>query len=272
MANRLSLTFDAPGAACQDRVVPLPRPAARPRIRRDTRDVAWFGQANPARRGRRIAVLSVVILTVASAAFAVRRPLLMAAPSCLSGRWHGCLDTLNGVVLMTVVTLPLSALLVWALARRRVAAGVTSAWRVSLAEVGMVHGTVPFVWMTLMAGSGAGVVPARLSLVPRRDLFEMVPLGIVGNLLVFAALGFFAPMRFAALASLPQVLALGAGCSVLVETAQYVLRLDRVSSVDDVLVNAAGAALAALASRRWWRTAAEQPRPARAPALRSSGV
>lgn len=42
----------------------------------------------------------------------------------------------------------------------------------------------------------------------------------------------------------------------LVEVAQYVLRLDRVSSVDDVLINAAGAGLAALASRRWWRTTA----------------
>jgi glycopeptide antibiotics resistance protein len=76
-------------------------------------------------------------------------------------------------------------------------------------------------------------------------------------------------MRFAALASVPRILALGAGCSVVVETAQYVLRLDRVSSVDDVLVNAAGAVLAALASRRWWRTTAQaqsdQPRPA--PAL-----
>jgi hypothetical protein len=66
-------------------------------------------------------------------------------------------------------------------------------------------------------------------------------------------------MRFAALASLPRILVLGAGCSVLVETAQYVLRLDRVSSVDDVLVNAVGAALAALASRPWWRTPTDVP-------------
>jgi glycopeptide antibiotics resistance protein len=72
-------------------------------------------------------------------------------------------------------------------------------------------------------------------------------------------------MRFTALASVGRVLALAAGCSVLVETAQYVLRLDRVSSVDDVLLNAAGAGLAALASRRWWRAAAvassERPGP-----------
>ena len=95
-----------------------------------------------------------------------------------------------------------------------------------------------------------------MSLVPLRDLLTMSAGQVVGNLLVFAALGFFAPMRFAALASVPRILALAAGCSVLVETAQYVLRLDRVSSVDDVLLNAAGAGLAALASRRWWRTAA----------------
>ena len=48
-------------------------------------------------------------------------------------------------------------------------------------------------------------------------------------------------MRFAALAAVPRVLALAAGCSVLIETAQYVLRLDRVSSVDDVLLNATAA-------------------------------
>ncbi|MGW7333666.1 VanZ family protein, partial [Streptomyces sp. NPDC054840] len=151
-------------------------------------------------------------------------------------------------------------------------AGLTSAsaWRLSLAEVGMIHGTVPFVWMTMMPGGGAGVVPARVSLVPLRDLVTMGPLGIAGNLLVLAALGFFAPMRFVAPASVPRVLALGAACSVLIETAQYVLRLDRVSSVDDVLVNATGAVLASLASRRWWRTAtgapSDLPRPAPAPA------
>ena len=72
----------------------------------------------------------------------------------------------------------------------------------------------------------------------------------------FAALGFFAPLRFAALASVPRILALAAGCSVLVETAQYFMP-DRVSSVDDVLLNAAGAGLAALASRHWWRARAD---------------
>ncbi|MFG2551118.1 VanZ family protein [Streptomyces sp. NPDC048581] len=222
------------------------------------------------RRTRGIVLLGLAILGLASAAFVVRGPLMMAAPRCMAGRWHGCFDTFNGVVLMTLVALPLAALVVWALARRRRAAGVTGAWPMSLAEVGMVHGTVPFLWLTMMPGAAPGIAPARVSLVPLRDLVTMGPLGIVGNLLVFASLGFFAPMRFAALASVPRILTLGAGCSVLVETAQYVLRLDRVSSVDDVLVNTTGAVLAALASRRWWRTTADaspdRARPAPAPA------
>ena len=199
--------------------------------------------------------VGLVILGLAGAVFGVRRPLMMAAPNCVAVRWHGCFDTVNGVLLMMLAGLPLAGLVVWVLARRRRGAGVASAWRLSLAEVGMVYGTVPLIWLTTMPGSGAGIVPGRVSLVPLRDLLTMGPLGIVANLLIFAPLGFFAPMRFAALASVPRILALGAGCSILVETAQYVLRLDRVSSVDDVLINAAGAAVAALASRRWWRTA-----------------
>ncbi len=169
--------------------------------------------------------------------------------------WHGWVGTFTGVALMTVLVLPLAGLLVWALARRRSVTGTTQgAWRTSLAEVGIVYGTVPWVWMIMLPGGRAGDVPGRVSLVPLRDLLTMSTGQIVGNLLVFAALGFFVPLRFAAVASVPRILALAAGCSVLVETAQYVLRLDRVSSVDDVLLNTAGAGLAALASRRWWRT------------------
>jgi len=190
--------------------------------------------------------------------------------------WHGWVGTFTGVALVTVAVLPLAALAVWVLARRRSRTGTTSAWRMSLAEVGIVYGTVPWVWMIMLPGGRADAVPGRVSLVPLQDLLTIFASGplratgqVVGNLLVFAALGFFAPVRFAALASLPRILALAAGCSVLVEAAQYVLRLDRVSSVDDVLLNAAGAGLAALASRRWWRATARasSDRPRSAPVL-----
>lgn len=117
--------------------------------------------AAPPRRARRIVLLGLAILGMASAAFVVRGPLMMAAPMCMAGRWHGCFDTFNGVVLITVVALPLAALVVWVLARRRRAAGVTSAWPMSLAEVGMVHGTLPFLWMTMMPGAGAAWSPAE---------------------------------------------------------------------------------------------------------------
>jgi hypothetical protein len=172
--------------------------------------------------------------------------------------WHDWVFTFTGVVLMTVAVLPLAALAVWALACRRSVTGTTPAWawRTSLAEVGIVYGTVPWVWMTMLPGSRAGEVSGRVSLVPLVDLLAMGGVQVVGNLLVFAALGFFAPLRFAALASVSRILVFAASCSVLVETAQYVLRLDRVSSVDDVLLNAAGAGLAALVSHRWWRPAA----------------
>ncbi|NES16560.1 VanZ family protein [Micromonospora sp. PPF5-17] len=190
--------------------------------------------------------------------------------------WHGWLGTFNGVALITVAALPLAALAVWALAHRRSATGTTAAWRMSLADVGIVYGTVPWVWMIMLPGDRAGNVPGRVSLVPLRDLLTILAAGpltvtlqVIGNLLVFATLGFLAPVRFAALASVPRILALAAGCSMLVEAAQYVLRLDRVSSVDDVLLNAAGAGLAALASRRWWRAPATAPsgppRPAPVP-------
>jgi hypothetical protein len=192
--------------------------------------------------------------------------------------WHGRVGTFTGVVLITVAVLPLAALAAWALARCRIFTGTTPvrAWRTSLTEVGIVYGTAPWVWMIMLPGSRNGAVPGRVSLVPLRDLLTIlsgapltVMVQVVGNLLVFATLGLLAPLRFAALASLPRILALAAGCSVLVETAQYVLRLDRVSSVDDVLLNTAGAALAALASRRWWHatagTSSDRPRPAPEP-------
>ena len=168
--------------------------------------------------------------------------------------WHGWLGLYGGVAAITLAALPLVALAVWGLARRRRRSGSSPAraWRTAAAEVGIVYGTIPWIWITMLPGSQAGTVPGRVSLVPLRDLVTMGTVQIVGNLLIFAALGLLAPLRFAALASVPRVLAVAACGSTLIETAQYVLRLDRVSSVDDVLLNTLGAGLAALVSRRWW--------------------
>jgi hypothetical protein len=161
------------------------------------------------------------------------------------------------------IALPAAALAAWALTRWRRRHGVSPwlALRRSLAEVGAVVGTVPWLVMT-MRPDPAG--ESRLSLVPIRDLLSLdpsaVPVQVVGNLLVFAAFGFCAPVRFAALASLARIGVLAAGCSLAIEVLQFALDLGRVSAVDDVLVNAAGAVLAAVLSRRWW--AGARPRAA----------
>jgi hypothetical protein len=57
--------------------------------------------------------------------------------------WHGWVGTFTGVAFITVAVLPLAVLAVWALARRRSVTGATPAWRTSLAEIGIVYGTVP---------------------------------------------------------------------------------------------------------------------------------
>ncbi|SDC04353.1 VanZ like family protein [Raineyella antarctica] len=225
-------------------------------------DASLPAPAPRTRRGRQVGLtVAGVAIVGALAAFFPFHMVLRMLLLPLGRGWHGLVSTFNGVVFLALAALPVAALAVWILARFRIAAGTGSPWRKSLAEVGMVYGTVPWVWITMLPGSGAGVVPERVSLVPLRDLTAIVAAGplsatmqIGGNMLVFAALGFFAPLRFGRLASIPRVMALVAGCSVLVEVSQYVLQLDRVSSVDDVLVNTAGGVLAALVSRFWWRS------------------
>ena len=174
--------------------------------------------------------------------------------------WHGLLGTESGVVLVTVALLPLVVQAAVSLAQARTARGEAprAAWLASLAEVGLGYGTLPGVWMTMLPGGRAGETTGAVSLVPLRDLETMSTFQVVGNLMIFAALGLLGPVRFPALRSVLRVTALAAVLSALIETAQYVLRLDRVSSVDDVLLNAAGAGLAAavsLASRGSYRLA-----------------
>lgn len=155
------------------------------------------------------------------------------------------------VLVGTAAALPIAILLV--LLRMR-----HTSVRRAVAEVGAVYGTLPWLAMTLTPDPGGA---RRLDLVPLRDLaqlagapLDVVVVQLVGNLLVFAAAGALLPLRYAWFRSLPRVLLLGAVGSTVIETLQYVLGLGRVSAVDDVLVNAAGAVLAAAVTRPWWWT------------------
>jgi hypothetical protein len=133
--------------------------------------------------------------------------------------------------------------------RRGVPAG--PAVRRALATVVTVAWTLPWLILVLTPLDA----PRQVRPVPLRDLVEILAdrpptafFQIVGNLLVFAAVGFGLALgwqvRFA------HVVAVAAGMSIAVEALQYALALGRVSSIDDVLLNATGAGLAALAARR----------------------
>jgi hypothetical protein len=157
------------------------------------------------------------------------------------------------VVAVSISALPVGLVVARALERRAVRRGVEvdRARRWSLAEVGMVAGTLPWLWMILTPLPAA----REVRLIPFVDLTDLLAgspvtafFQIGGNLLVFAAFGFCARIRWRI--SPVVITALAAMGSITVETLQYLLALGRVSSVDDVLLNAAGAGLAALAGRR----------------------
>ena len=123
----------------------------------------------------------------------------------------------------------------------------------------MVLGTLPWIWMILTPME----LPPNATtvyLVPFSDLWDslttenMVPIGVQvgGTLMVLLALGFFAPIRFTALASLARLGLLGLAFSLTVELIQYAFVSGRVFSIDDVLLNAAGCVVGGLLSRPWW--------------------
>ncbi|GAA2796039.1 VanZ family protein [Saccharopolyspora taberi] len=159
------------------------------------------------------------------------------------------------VLLAAAFALPPAVLAVVVLARWR--AGSEGAVRRSVAEVGAVVGTLPWLWMVLTPRPGE----PELALVPLRDLVDQLygrpvaaTVQIAGNLLVLAAFGAFLPMRFAALSRPHRIAVAAAAVSLAIELLQYALRLGRVSSVDDVLLNTAGAVLSSLLTQRWRRT------------------
>jgi glycopeptide antibiotics resistance protein len=144
---------------------------------------------------------------------------------------------------VSAVAVPLALLLIW-----RVAAPGTRKRR--LAEAGMVLGTLPWLWMILTPKPA----PRSIDLTPLLPILDelrgapgVAVEQIGGNLLVFAAFGFCARLRWNL--TTWQIVALAAAGSVVVEALQWVLDLGRVSSVNDVLLNATGAGLASLCGR-----------------------
>jgi len=157
---------------------------------------------------------------------------------------------MNGVLGGVVVTV--AGLLAAAVVSLR---GRPRPLRYRLAEALMIAGTAPWLWLILRPGNQHDT----LYLIPGTDLHDQFGVGLAfatwqigGNLLVFAPFGFAAPIRWRVRP--PAVTLLAALASAALETTQYLLADGRVASVDDVLVNAVGAGLAALCSYYWWRS------------------
>jgi hypothetical protein len=180
-------------------------------------------------------------------------------------------------VFVSITLVPLGLLTAWVLAATRIRRGVPNrtAWRYSVAEVGAVAGTLPWLFLVLTPRGGDGGV----QLVPFADLIDLAGADprtiveqLVGNMLLFFLAGLFVPLRFRV--GLLAVFLGGVLGAALVETAQYAFGTGRVASVDDVLLNAVGALLGALASRRWWRVSPAPSVAAEVPGatvLRSAG-
>src|SRR5689334_12520035 len=115
-------------------------------------------------------------------------------------------------------------------------------------------GTLPWLVLVFVPTDA----PTRLRLVPLRDLVDVLRgdprsavIQVVGNLLVLATFGFVT--GHGGWARFGRVVLVAAATSTTIEAAQYLLALGRVASVDDVLLNTAGAALA-FGIGRWARS------------------
>lgn len=163
--------------------------------------------------------------------------------------WHNW----GRVTVLFLISVPMAGAFAWVWARLRARRGAPA--RDAWAEAMMIAGTAP--WLgPLFAPSPNPLSNRRVFLVPFIDLVQQIGQGprfiviqVFGNLAVFAALGFFMPIRYRI--GLVRVAAIAACASAFVEIMQYVADLRRISSIDDVLINTAGAVLAALACR-WW--------------------
>lgn len=160
-------------------------------------------------------------------------------------------DSWGHVLIVWALAMPVVLAATALLVRWRLGAGTPRriALRHSIAEIGVVAAILPWVWMILTPAAG----DSEVSLVPLRDLAatlgaapSTVVVQVGANLVLFVPLGFLLPLRFPRLSGVIRMTGVGALLSTTLEVAQYALDLGRVSSVDDVLMNAAGAGVGAL--------------------------
>ena len=112
---------------------------------------------------------------------------------------------------------------------------------------------LPISWSLWTSGWPADYRPQLVPFEGIRVEFQASPVGelddLFGNVLLFAPLGFLLPLLVPAIRRWWQVLAVGAGISLLIELYQLLWPLVRKASVDDVLMNSLGAVVGFAALR-----------------------
>ena len=159
-------------------------------------------------------------------------------------------------------------ILVLARTRRRPGPASTAVWTTSLRDGLLVAGMVGVLWVMLVPSPGlAG--HHYFDTHPHGTLRDEIT-GVVGvdqglaqvggNLLVFAALGVLAPLRWRSLDSFVRLLIAAALAAASIETLQYVIG-GRVASIGDWMLNVAGAGLGYFALRLWRRIRSRRSTP-----------
>ncbi|WP_067691523.1 VanZ family protein [Nocardia jejuensis] len=164
-------------------------------------------------------------------------------------------DSWGDVLVAWAIAVPLVTGVARAVSRERIRRGrpPAEARRRTFAEAGIALGTLPWIWMILTPTGGE----RHVILIPFLDLAETITeasfntfVQIFANVIVFVPLGFLLPLRFPRCANTLRMALLGAAISATLEAAQYLFDLGRFSSIDDVLMNATGAALGAYLTTR----------------------
>lgn len=156
-----------------------------------------------------------------------------------------------------IVGFPLIVVSWWLLSRWR---GRFGGYRLAMLTSGvdMVIATAALSALYLVSVPIQGVPDSSVNLVPGADIHAGLSgresiWQIMGNLLLLSPLGALVPLRLRTCAKLSRVACMAVLCAGFVELAQYMLITGRVSTTDDVLLNATGAVLGALLTQRWWR-------------------
>ncbi|KAA5827134.1 VanZ family protein [Saccharopolyspora hirsuta] len=165
----------------------------------------------------------------------------------------------DGILPVVCAPVPLAVLTTAVSLVLRTFVGSRSQPRDPFVDAALVYSAVLIGGIVFAPQSGTG---SRIELQPGADVLvalraepgDLLPwLQLTGNLLLLLPFGVLAPMRVRWLSRTPKVFLAALAVSAGIELTQLLLVSGRVTSTDDVLLNALGAAAGSALTRRWRR-------------------